>query len=296
MNSILSAKALSPKNQFAEREWFYNFRELDAFCDEKRAMKAIGGLSRKYSGITKKWSQDRNSEWICRTYLSAKMILSATLQLEALEHARRQNLRVVVPYLEYYTFLSLLRAIAYTLPEVDWEDGKAVAISHKKAINLSFDYISLFNPDEARRLKALTLDLKANRELISYRSPTSGDKDVLKHDDIVESSTILAEFAQMNSEILEHSILKNANKKHFVFHGRFASQLSDITIEDRQFFDNEDAYRLGYLARKYPLPSNILHIMTEGHVEDYFGSWRAEEEDESVFDPDSDWQLIFDVP
>lgn len=296
MNSILTAKALSEKHQFAGHKWFYDFRKLDVFCEEKRAIKAIGGLSQRYSGITKNWSQDLNSEWICRMYLSAKMILSATLQLEALEHAIKQNLRIVVPYLEYYTFLALLRAIAYTLPGVEWEDGKLAAISHSRAIKLSFDYMSSFNSDGARQLKVLTLDLKANRELISYKSPTSGDKGVLKHDDIVGSATILAEFAQMNSEILERSILKNSNEQHFVFHDRYASQLSEVTIEGRLFFDREDAYRLDYLARKYPLPPNIRHIMTEGHVEDFFGSWCAEEEDETVFDPDSDWRLIFDVP
>lgn len=296
MNSILTAKALSQKHQFSGNDWFYDFRELGIFCDEKRTQKAIGRLSQKYSTITKNWNQDRNSEWVYRMYLSAKMILSATLQLEALEHAKRQNLRIVVPYLEYYTFLALLRAIVYTLPEVDWEDGKLAAISHKKAINLSFDYMSSFNPNVTRQLKALTLDLKANRELISYRSPTSGDGGVLKHDDILESATILAEFAQMNSEILERSVLKNSNEQHFVFHRKYVDQLSNVTIEDRKFFDKEDAYRLGYLARKYPLPPNIRHIMTEGHVEDFFGAWCAEEEDENVFDPDDDWGLIFDVP
>ena len=192
--------------------------------------------------------------------------------------------------------MALLRAIVYTLPDVDWEDGKLAAISHKKAINLSFDFLSSFNPDEAKQLKILTLDLKANRELISYRSPSSGDTEVLKHDDILCSATILAEFAQMNSEILERSILKNSDEQHFLFHKKYALQLTKVTIEDRDFFDKEDAYRLGYLAKKYPLPTNILHLMTEGHVEDFFGAWCAEEEDESAFDPDTDWRLIFDIP
>ncbi len=48
--------------------------------------------------------------------------------------------------------------------------------------------------------------------------------------------------------------------------------------------------------RKYPLPTNIQHIMSEGHVEDFFGSWCAEEEtDDDIFDPDENWYIIFDV-
>lgn len=273
----------------------YGVRVHDFFEDDK-AKSSLERLPEKYSRITKDWSSDRNSEWICRIYLSAKMILSATLQLEALIHAKTQNLRIVAPYLEYYTFLALVRGVVYTLPDVEWDDGKLAAIGHTKAINLAFDYVSWFNPDKALQLKELALDTKANRELISYRSPSSGDGNLLRHDDIVNSAALLAEFAQMNSEILERSILKNSSKEHFIFRPSYASQLSEITIEERQFFDKEDAYRLGYLARKYPLPTNIKHVMTEGHVEDFFGAWCAEEEDESVFDPDSNWRLIFDVP
>lgn len=296
MNSILTAKELATKYEFAGSKWFYEFRELNIFCSEKRAAKSIQRLAQKYSQITQNWSQERNSEWICRTYLSAKMILSATLQLEAIEHAKKQNLRIVIPYLEYYTLLALLRAIIYTLPQLDWDDGKLVAISHQKAINLSLDHLSSFNPDETQKFKEKILDLKANRELISYKSPTSGDEGVIQRDGILALSTTLAEVAQLNSEVLERSILKNADEHNFVFHDEYASKLFFITIEDRKFFDREDAYRLNYIARKYPLPPNIRHIMTEGHVEDFFGSWCTYEENENVFDPNSDLQLIFDVP
>ena len=36
--------------------------------------------------------------------------------------------------------------------------------------------------------------------------------------------------------------------------------------------------------------------MTEGHVEDFFGAWSPEDELEGLFDPDIDWQKIFNVP
>jgi hypothetical protein len=36
--------------------------------------------------------------------------------------------------------------------------------------------------------------------------------------------------------------------------------------------------------------------MSEGHVEDFFGSWCAEEDtDADIFDPDDNWYIIFDV-
>lgn len=272
MNSILTAKALAETHQFANRSWFYDFREISKHCAQIQSSGVLAKLEVRYSKLTKQWDPQKNSEWICRIYLSAKMIMSATLQLQALEYSRKKNLRVVTPYLEYYALLSLLRAVVYTLPEVDWKDGELVTISHKKAINLAFDYIADHNRNEAVRLKELTRDLKANRELISYRSPSSGDKDLVAHTEIVSAATLLAEFAQMNSELLERSIHKNADESSFVFLDDYADKLTAIEIENRFFFDDQDYYRLGYLMRKYPLPPNILHTMTEGHVEDFF--WR----------------------
>jgi hypothetical protein len=294
MNSIVTTKLLSGKHQFAGRSWFYKFREIPNLCEPTKFNASFAKIDGRYLKITKQWSAERNSEWICRTYLSAKMIMSATLQLLALEHAKGQNLRIVAPYLEYYAILSLLRAIVYTLPEVEWKNGELAAISHRKAINLAFSHVALFNGKEAEKLKELTHDLKANRELISYRSPSSGDKDLVEYGTIIPVAELLAELAQINSELLEISIHKNADERSFVFLDDYADKLTSITIEDRLFFDNEDYYRLGYLMRKYPLPPNILHTMTEGHVEDFFGAWVSEED--GGFDPDTNWQLIFDIP
>ncbi|MFT9180383.1 MAG: hypothetical protein ABF508_08965 [Zymomonas mobilis] len=293
MNSVITAKALSQSHNLFGHEWFYDFRELQHFVKDDKILER---MSRKYSGITKQWTPELNSEWICRLYLSAKMILGATLQLESLIYAKRHNLRIVAPYLEYYTFLSLLRAIVYTLPDADWDNGNLTVIGHKKTINLAFDYITRFNVDGAHQIKELTMDLKANRELISYKLPSSGDSNLKHHDNIVKLATLLAEVAQINSEILERSVLKNSDEKNFILLNDYVYHLLNIEIENRAFFDMEDAYRLDYLARKYPLPTNIMHGMTEGHVEDFFGAWFDEDSDECAFNPDSNWGLIFDVP
>lgn len=60
--------------------------------------------------------------------------------------------------------------------------------------------------------------------------------------------------------------------------------------------DWDDAYRLNYLARKYPAPTNICHMITEGHVDDLMIGWQADEPDESKFDPDEGKLVIFDLP
>jgi len=95
MNSIITTKLLSHTHQFAGREWHYDFRKLFDEFEEVKIKRNIASLSQRYSKITKDWGSERNSEWMCRIYLSAKMILGATLQLGALLHATQQNLRIV---------------------------------------------------------------------------------------------------------------------------------------------------------------------------------------------------------
>lgn len=298
MSSIYVAKAIAAKKKFAGRDWYYDFRELNNRFDEKICQKVAENLLQRYSKLTKEWSEGRNSEWLCRTYLSAKMIMTATLQLNALEYSNEKNVRLVVPYLAYYSILSLVRAIVYMLPEIEWNDGKLVSISHHKAINLAFNHIAKFDRDIAKDLKAFSLKVKAYRELISYRTPSSGDQNIGPIDDIEPIATLLCEVAQFSSELLESSILKNADENKFVFIEKYVSDLSSCKIEGELFFDREDACRLDYLKRKYPVAPNILHTMTEGHVEDFFGAWISADdgEEDNVFNSDNDWQLIFDVP
>jgi hypothetical protein len=223
------------------------------------------------------------------------MILAASLQLTANQYAAAHNLRQVKPYLAYYAVLSLLRAIVFTLPEQEWNDGKIITLSHSKILNLATDHIAQFDQKMAECIKQDVLNLRAARELISYWHPSSGDQNLQAQDD-VKISVILCEVSQFNSEILERSILKNADRGSLEFLEPYIEKLSQIRLHGYEFFDREDAYRLGYLQRKYPAPPNIQHIMTEGHVEDFFGAWVTKEEDSSGFDPDEDWRIIFNVP
>lgn len=302
MNSIVTMKYLSSKNHFANREWYYNWRTINNILDEDICSKVWNSQLQQYSLITKTWSSDLNSEWICRIYLAAKMIMSSTLQINSLEYTESKNVRIVSSYLKYYSVLSCLRAIVYTLPTVPWNDGQIIEISHNRAINIAFDYISKFNKELAASLKNHVLKLKACRELISYRAPTSGDDsfDSDQDFDITDICTLFAEIAQFNSELLESSIIKNANEEGFIFESSFIEPFRRIKIGDFIFDDREDAYRLNYLRRKYPLPPNILHIMTEGHTEDFFGAWDDDEDpnSEEIFNTGSPsrWQTIFDIP
>ncbi|MCJ8293114.1 MAG: hypothetical protein MJK15_01790 [Colwellia sp.] len=286
---------------FQSREWFYSFRELEDLATKQELDKISSRIIKQYAAITKNWNKELNSEWTCRTYFATNMILNATVLLKNAEYAEEKNLRIVKPYIEYYAVLSLLRCVVYTLPSQQWDNGKLIEISHSKAINLASDWLALFNKSEAQELKGFCKLLKAQRELISYRAPASGDANLDNSYDVIKICTILAELAQFNSVLLEASVKKNTDPKDFVVHSDDISKIVNVTIEGIEFYDRYDAIRLDYIRRKGPYPSNLLCTMTEGQTEDYIGAWDNDESfetDDSIYHGGSpcEWQTIFDIP
>ena len=286
---------------FNDREWWYSFRELGTITNENKSAKLIGDVLQQYSKITKNWNKDLNSEWTCRVYFSTNMILNATVLLKNVEYAEENNVRIVKPYLEYYAVLSLLRCVVYTLPELNWNDGELIKISHTKALNLAIDWLAKFSIEKSQELKKICKLLKAQRELISYRAPASGDSNLSDSYDINDICTILAEVAQFNSELLEASVTKNASKEDFVVHYSDIDKIVNVEIEGQKFYDRYDSIRLNYVQRKQSRPYNLASFMTEGQTEDFIGAWDDDENyenDDSIYHGGGpcDWQDIFDIP
>lgn len=281
--------------QYADREWWYEFQQLPALCSEETVSRRAQKLLQQFALLTKNWNTDLNSEWTVRIFYSAKMVLAASIMAQSLRFAEDNNLRSVTSYLSYYTIMHSLRAIAFTSPYVAWNNGEILQMTHSKTINVACNEIAHFNLELSDRIKRAILHLKAFRELISYRAPSSGDRFPKPDFNIYDNARFFLEIAQLYSELLEVSIEKNV-KEPFSLKEEFTSYVTDVDIEGIHFHDEEDWYRIGYLARKHPSPTNILHIMSEGHVEDYFGSWCSEDERPDAFDPDEDWKILFDVP
>ncbi len=226
------------------------------------------------------------------------MILNATVLTNSLDFSTSVGLRVANPYFEYYATLSLLRGLVYTLPSEAWQDGKLLEISHSKAINVAFDWIAKFNRPKADQLKELTLQLKAQRELIAYRAPASGDSNLGKDYDLNELLVLLAESAQFNSELLQASVEKNADPSSFEVLFEHIESICSVSIEGYDFVDYEDAHRLDYVRRKIKRPYQLALFMTEGQTEDFIGAWDSKEDEEGHFSngSPSNWQTIFDIP
>lgn len=295
MTHIEVRKMFGARKRYANRDWWYEFQELPAVANEPDVELRSNDLLQQFSTITKRWSSELNSEWVVRNFFAVKMVLAASVMAQSLKYAEENNLRPVVSYLSYYTVMHSLRAILLTNPQVKWNGGEILQTTHTKTINIACDVLAHFNKDLSIKVKSSTIHLKAFRELISYRAPSSGDNFEKPDFDVNKYCRLFLEVAQLQSELLEASIEKHAHAS-YELDQNFTQRVYAVEIEGIHFHDKEDWYRIGYLARKHPAPTNVLHMMSEGHVEDFFGSWCNEEETPNAFNPDDDWRILFDVP
>ncbi|VIF60151.1 Uncharacterised protein [Clostridioides difficile] len=261
---------------------------------------------RFHSLCNKKMNNELNSEWTVRHYLAAKMILSATVMISSLEYCIEKNVKMSIPYLSYYAILTCCRAVIFTMPDIKWKNDSFLQMTHTKIINEVKDCIMKLNQDYAEKLyKDINL-YKEYREIFSYRFPASGlDEPLAKECPITKTvciCTLLCDIAQLNSSEIEKYIFKNCLEDlndwykldvEYLKHC-FCYKLGD----DIKIIDKEDGYRIDYINRKKPFPVSIYNTMSEGMVEDFFGSWYSSEidKDDTIYNPDIDWRLIFNVP
>ncbi|MBW4057058.1 MAG: hypothetical protein HIU83_17025 [Proteobacteria bacterium] len=262
--------------------------ELKAYC---------GRLVASYAKLTKAWSTELNSIWLARHYLAIKMMLSSSVMLTSLEFAQQKNLRIVEPYLLYYSLLNCCRALTFTLPEQDWRQGGLLNMTHQKIINVTVDAIKKISKVEGDNASMMLDKSKEYRELFSYKFPANGigslsKSEIIQIEDAIRICAVICEISQVHSECLHFSLQQYVTnpvdvdmqilKKCFLYE-----------TNEGVFHDSEDWYRTNYFKRHKVTPWNLYWTAREGLVEDYFGSWCAEEPEEGSYDPDINWRIIF---
>ncbi len=303
MNYIRTRQIITGRFPLADKDWWYDYGTEIRALEEASVKTFVAKRQSVFSKLVKSWNDDLNTEWVCRVFWAAKMIMAASLMLESLEYARDRNLKVSVPYLQYYSLLYSLKALVVVLPGQKWDNGSLIVQTHTKTINVACAEVAKLDKRWINQnagsdsVKEQILKLKAFRELISYRAPSSGGSFDEYNIDVLDLCKVPVELAQMVSEILGEAIHKNlpqGYKPKLLEDGLESTFLSKIG--EHQFWDKEDLYRIDYLFRKYPMPTNILHMISEGHVDDFFGSWCDTDDRDDVFDPDGNCRILFDLP
>lgn len=319
MNNNLGLK-LEQNSQFcrydADPEYEYHFLPSMGITEAK--IKKYGQwIVNSFDRICqKKLTLQLNSEWVARHYLAAKMVMSSTLMINSMIYSKDVNVLISVPYLMYYATISSSRALLFTTPEVTSEDFKnIVTITHSKIIKLTANAVSKLDQTLANELRSYLLQWRSNREVFSYKFPASGI-DLIEQpeiDNVISVCGILAELAQYASKCIENYIenycfedIKEWKGKKFdpnYIKACFQYKIDEYDLVEKKeatyfLVDHEDWYRVDYINRKQLYPSSVFLTMTEGMTEDFFGAWYPldQELEDGQFNPDKDWNIIFNIP
>ena len=271
-----------------------------AGLDEKIVESCCAALRQRFQ--EQRSRQNAIEEWFFRTYVAVKLILSSTVMISSAKYAATKGLRIVEPYLLYYAVFNTSRSLVLLVPEQLWQNGKLLEEStHTKIRNVTFDQLSRFSKDVAKKYRDVTERALVAREMFSYRFPAEGlkseiDKLLPDYDDIVFVCRYVAEVAQLYSETLEAVFSKLGRPS-----GEFSEDALRRVFEYEHklltnflFEDSDDYYRLGPALTKYGRPLSLLLTATEGLVEDYFAAWDFSEIGSDGYKPDIDeWDLIF---
>lgn len=296
MSSISVPSMTMDRITIGSKTFLYRYRTIK---DDKNTRAFITWIEKKSAKHCQQINKECNNQWIFRMYMAARMVLSTSHTFQAWDYALSKNLRVVVPHLLYNSILSASRAVIFACPNCDYSNGDIFSHTHTTTINKTGDILSRYDSDLAKAYKEKVKSLKDDRELFTYKHPTSGDLGII-NEAPEELLTVLCEVAQMQSEVFEQSYTKHVHQQ-FNFdideapEGIFRHQQGNDSI-----IDHEDWYRLEFLRRKCPRPVSIRLLMTEGWVEDYFNSWAPEPDDdgkvgEDLFNPEEYPGVLFDV-
>lgn len=299
MDSIDIATSHTPvqPNVFADKVWHYHFRELPFTFEEKRLKKMSGKYQENIFKTIQHWNKETNSEWVCRFFASVRLILSATSHINTANAVEDKNLMITSPYLRYYALLSLFRTVCYTLPEIKWDHGKMIRISHDNATKLTLSYLEKLDKHVAKAVKDLFKQVKNKRELTAYNAYLK-ETDATEIEYFLSICRLLVEIAQFNSELFESTLLEHDKFEQDTFPllDDYLDKIAFFQVES--YLSEDNNHQICNIAKKYPQPRNLMALMSNGYIDAHLHWWVGQDDfnahsAEHFF---GNRRIIFDVP
>ncbi|OYR18281.1 hypothetical protein [Brucella thiophenivorans] len=262
--------------------------DVAAYCVKTRA---------KFAVIAKKFDDDLNTEWIVRNYLAIKYIFAASIILGTAIYGEKKNVISTLPYCIYYALLYSCRAFLFTIPDFDWKGIKSIEKTHSSILNLTETYLRRLDSEKSVTWAKTLKKAQAQRELYSYRFPTSGlafiKGDAVQLCEAEELCQLLTDLAKLNSDCLESALRKHNPGKFRVVEGDAINLAMTYEMEGIDNEDPDDYYRIGYHVRKFSTVSNLAFMATDGLRDDYAISWSAaDRHGDDAFNPDDYMYLL----
>lgn len=246
--------------------------------NENNIKKYCEWVHNNYQPIVKEWDANINTYWTSKYYIAVKFIFMSKLLFKSYEYAKEKNLKVVIPYLIYYSFLTASRSLIMTSP-IYKNDINKKEMTHNCIIATTADIIAKLDKESSKNYIKIIETAKSYRELYSYRFPASGLNLFLdKSSDIISQIKLIKELAILNSQILDVQLSKIKNID--IFKINEIDKVCKFSIKnDSDIFDEQDYYNMRYISKKIKRPYPLTRMFSEGMEEDFASSWHSDDLD-----------------
>lgn len=261
--------------------------QIKIYCSDTRAL---------FAPIAKQFDEEANGRWVLRHYLAIKFATAANLLAGSAEYAYDHNLRLGIPYFNYYTVLNACRAYLLTSPHVDWNGAKTVKMTHKNILNRTADYLRALDPVRAPAWGQELELLREQRELFSYRFPLSGaglaGEQAFEPGPAAALARLIAELASLNSECLDASLFKHSSPDIAVRGLTDHDWASAYELAGEQARDRDDHKRFSKLVDGWKTVAPLEVMCSDGLMDDIYAAWSDPYDRPDAFDPDACSRLI----
>lgn len=248
--------------------------------------------------IAKAFTPEDNSRWLLRHYLAVKFASASALMAGSAIYAYEHNLMMAVPYFNYYTVLNACRAYLMTAPQLAWDGKNTVEMTHEKILNCAADFMRNLDPNRRQSWRVQMGEYRDQRTLFSYRFPLSGPefigREALDPTAAIALAQLVAELGALNSECFDGVLKKHVDENMPVAELEDHDWAGVYQLAGEDEADYADLYRFGKLRRSWKRVSPLHILVSDGMMDDLFGSWTNpdQEEDDGGFNPDECSNLI----
>ncbi|HEU4456691.1 MAG TPA: hypothetical protein VFR81_26725 [Longimicrobium sp.] len=242
----------------------FPYAEIPARIPEDVLRGHAKGLRKRCERLAKRWDAERNAEWMVRSYLALKRMISASVLLSSARATRKGKRKPPTSDQVFDGLLDAARACILLLPDQPWNRGALARSPHERVFQLARDSVREIDRfqgawvaralDGAMDYRRTTL-LRAGAE-----APAGPQTPRLRSDPATPAARFLCELTQWRSEVLWRVLDERLEPPigwDFAVLGAAASP----TSAGEALLDEDDTRRIGGLMGAVSYPEDVWTLM-----------------------------------
>jgi len=231
-------------------------------------------LRKRCERLTKRWGAERNAEWMVRSYLALRRMISAATLLSSARATRKGKRKPPTSDQVFDGLLEAARACILLLPDQPWDRGGLARHPHERVFQVARDSVREIDRLQGAWMAKTLEGAMAYRRMSLLRAAGEGEggpqQPRLRSDPSTPAARFLCELTQWRSEVLGRVLGERLEPPigwDFAVLGSAASP----SAMGEAILDDGDARRIGGLMGVVPHPEDVWTLLKERLGDDAAG-------------------------